>query len=194
MSRIAVFLDRDGTLIEECNYLSKPSQVAFFPETIDALKDLKKFGFVLVMVTNQSGVGRGYFSPEQLALVHNHITEILAANNIQLDGIYFCPHVPEDACSCRKPMPGMALDASRDLDINLTQSYMIGDKPADIGMAKAIGATPILVRTGYGRKWENDPSLTHSVAFVADHLIDAARWIIKHSANQRNKSLKAFPE
>lgn len=194
MSRTAVFLDRDGTLIEECNYLSKPSQVAFFPETISALKDLKKFGFVLVMVTNQSGVGRGYFSSMELALVHNHITEILLANNIQLDGIYFCPHVPEDSCLCRKPMTGMALEASHDLDIDLSQSYMIGDKPADIGMAKAIGATPILVRTGYGRKWENDPSLTHSVAFVADHLMDASQWIIRHSANQRNKSLNTFPE
>lgn len=178
MPQIAVFLDRDGTLIEERNYLSQPSQVALFPETIDALKKLKEFGFMLVMVTNQSGVGRGYFSAQDLDEVHRHIAHLLMEKNVELDAIYICPHTPNDRCSCRKPEPGLAIKASEELDIDLSRSYMIGDKPADIGLATAIGAVPVLVRTGYGKKFQNDPETVRAAGYVADHLLDAASWII----------------
>ena len=150
MKRRFVILDRDGTIIEEVSYLSDPKQIALIPGTGKALRDLSDMGFGLVVITNQSGVGRGYFDEAQLARIHDRLLEMLRAEEITLDGLYFCPHTPQDRCLCRKPHTGLIQKASEDLDFDLSGSIVIGDKASDIEMGCRVGALTMLVCTGYG--------------------------------------------
>jgi D-glycero-D-manno-heptose 1,7-bisphosphate phosphatase len=150
VKRRFVILDRDGTIIEEVSYLSDPKQIALIPGTGKALKDLSDMGFGLVVITNQSAVGRGYFDEAQLARIHERLLEMLHAEEITLDGLYFCPHTPQDQCLCRKPHTGLIQKASEDLDFDLSGSIVIGDKASDIEMGCRVGALTMLVRTGYG--------------------------------------------
>jgi histidinol-phosphate phosphatase family protein len=150
MPRPAVFLDRDGTLIKERDYLSDPDGVELEDGAATALLDMQARGLALVLVTNQSGVGRGLFGPEALASVHRRLAELLAREGVVLDGWYVCPHRPEDACGCRKPRPGLVAQAVRDLGVNPSTSFVVGDKMSDVLLAGAIGATGILVATGHG--------------------------------------------
>jgi D-glycero-D-manno-heptose 1,7-bisphosphate phosphatase len=145
-----VLLDRDGTIIEECEYLSDPEQLRLLPGVAAALRELRKMGLGLVVITNQSGVGRGYFDQNRLLSVHERLVELLAAEGIQLDGIYVCPHTPDDECSCRKPKTALAERASAELGFDLQACFVIGDKRSDIEMGQNIGAVTLLVRTGYG--------------------------------------------
>jgi D-glycero-D-manno-heptose 1,7-bisphosphate phosphatase len=145
-----VVLDRDGTIIEEVSYLSDPKQIALIPGTGKALRDLSEMGFGLVVITNQSAVGRRYFDEAQLARIHERLLEMLRAEQITLDGLYFCPHTPQDQCLCRKPNTGLIEKASEDLEFDLSASIVIGDKASDIEMGCRVGALTILVRTGYG--------------------------------------------
>jgi D-glycero-D-manno-heptose 1,7-bisphosphate phosphatase len=156
-TRRAVFLDRDGTINIEVQYLSKVEDFQFIPGVPLALKRLKDAGFLLVVVTNQSGIGRGYYDEAALKAVHDHMHQELAAYGAAVDACYFCPHHPKHAsgpylkeCDCRKPMPGMLLQAARELDIDLAASFMIGDKLADVEAGLKAGCTPLLVLTGYG--------------------------------------------
>jgi len=135
----AVFLDRDGTIIKDEGYLRDPDSVCFLQGAIEALKDLMTAGYMLVLVSNQSGVGRGYFSEDSVMKVHERIKEILAREGVVLDGIYYCPHAPEEACECRKPSPGMILRAAKELKIDLSKSVMIGDKQSDLDAGSAAG-------------------------------------------------------
>lgn len=158
MKRKAVFLDRDGTLIEEKNYLGDPADVVLIDGAAEALRQLSNEGFLLLMVTNQSGVARGYFTMLDVEKVNRRVQELLAKQYVNLDGIYVCPHydmgkVPEYAipCICRKPQPGMVLGAQRDWDLDLSTCYMIGDKLSDIQLGHNFGAKEsFLVQTGYG--------------------------------------------
>ena len=145
-----VVLDRDGTIIEEVSYLSDPKQIALIPGAGKALRDLSDMGFGLVVITNQSGVGRGYFDEAQLTRIHDRLLEMLRAEEITLDGLYFCPHTPQDLCLCRKPHTGLIQKASEDLGFDLSGSIVIGDKESDIEMGCRVGALTMLVRTGYG--------------------------------------------
>lgn len=178
MPKPAIFLDRDGTLIEERHYLSEPSQIALFPGAVEALGQLARAGYALVIVTNQSGIGRGLFTEDQLRDVHRHLTETLAVSGIRLDGIYHCPHAPADPCDCRKPEPGLVHRACADLDLDPARSFLIGDKPADVALGVRVGARPILVRTGYGETSINDPAVAASSAHIARDLADAARHVL----------------
>lgn len=178
MPKPAIFLDRDGTLIEERHYLSEPAQVALFPGTAEALATLAGAGFALVIVTNQSGIGRGLFTEDQLQAVHRHLEATLGTLGVRLDGIYHCPHAPEQVCDCRKPQPGLVDRACAELDLDPAASFVIGDKPADVALAVRVGARPILVRTGYGAASANDPEVTASGAFIAAGLTEAARYVI----------------
>lgn len=153
----AVFLDRDGTINVEVQYLSRVEEFQFIPGVPCALKRLKDAGFLLVVVTNQSGIGRGYYDEAALHAIHDHMHADLANFGIAIDACYFCPHHPEHAtgdyrtdCACRKPLPGMLQQAAMDLDIDLSRSYMVGDKLADVEAGLSAGCTSLMVLTGYG--------------------------------------------
>jgi D-glycero-D-manno-heptose 1,7-bisphosphate phosphatase len=155
VSRPAVFLDRDGTLVEEVPYLHDPARVALLPGTGAALSRLAQAGFALVVVTNQAGVARGLYGEEAVQRVHLRLRELLAAAGVVLDGARYCPHHPQGrvpaytrACRCRKPAPGMLEAAARDLDLDLAASYLVGNDAVDVGAARAAGATPLFVTTG----------------------------------------------
>jgi len=173
--RPAAFIDRDGTINLERHYLSDPDQLELLPGVVEGLRMLRESGFALVVVTNQSGIARGYFDRNRLAQIHARLTDMLADYDVTLDGIYICPHGPDDGCSCRKPLPGMAQQAATELGLDLSRSVMIGDKMADIGFGHAIGARSVLVRTGHGIAHEAiaGPIADH----VADDLQQAAEWI-----------------
>jgi histidinol-phosphate phosphatase family protein len=146
----AVFIDRDGTIIKEKSYISDPEQVEILPNSVSALKLLTENGFKLFVVTNQSGVGRGFFSLEELHAVHDRLSSLLEAAGTAVNKIYFCPHRPDEGCECRKPKPGMVMRAKNEFDIDLTRSYMIGDRSEDIELGAAAGLKAVLVLTGYG--------------------------------------------
>ncbi len=168
MKRRFVILDRDGTIIEESSYLSDPEQVRLLPGVGRALRELKEMGFGLVVITNQSGVGRGFFDEEQLRRIHERLRQQLESEGVCLDGIYFCPHRPEDDCLCRKPKLGLIQKASEELDFTLERSLVIGDKTADIEMGQKISATTFLVRTGYGAQIAARQDIT--VDYIVDDL------------------------
>jgi D-glycero-D-manno-heptose 1,7-bisphosphate phosphatase len=161
MPREAVFLDRDGTLIEEVHYLAAPKQVRLIPGAADAVRKLNDAGVLVVVVTNQAGVARGYFPESRVAEVHARLSELLAAHGARIDAYFYCPHHPEGAgayrvaCECRKPKPGMLLTAARELDIDLARSWMIGDKPCDAEAGTAAGCRTLLLRTGHGKDLPN---------------------------------------
>ena len=174
--RAAVLLDRDGTVNVERNYLSDPDGVELQPGVAAGLRRLRAAGYALVVLTNQSGLARGYFMPARLEEIHARLRALLAAEGIILDGIYVCPHGPDDACDCRKPLPGLAYRAATELGLDLSRSVMIGDKVTDVGLGRAIGARTVFVRTGHGAVEE---AVAAPLAdFVADDLEKAADWIV----------------
>jgi histidinol-phosphate phosphatase family protein len=169
-------LDRDGTILNERGYLGDPKRMKFYPSAIRGLKSLQKLGFRLLIISNQSGVARGYFSLKQLGLVNRVFKQRLAAKGIRIDGIYFCPHLPTAGCGCRKPNPGMIRRAVRDFRVKPKQSYMIGDQERDVELAKRVGATGILVLTG-ARKSSIKGQIQTTANKVAKDLEAASRWI-----------------
>jgi len=165
-----IVLDRDGTIIEEREYLSRPDQVMLIPGVGAALRKLKEMGFGLVVTTNQSGVGRGFFDEEQLTRIHQRLNELLAAEGVHLDGFYVCIHKPDEGCDCRKPRLGLLQKAAEELGFRPENSIVIGDKDCDIDMGRKAGAVTFLVRTGYGAQFES----TASADFVVDDLVAAS--------------------
>jgi len=145
MAERAVFLDRDGTLIEDPGYLSDPAGVRLLPGVPEALQAIRSAGYLLVLVSNQSGIGRGYFTRKQAEAVHRRVVHELARKGVVLDDARYCPHAPEEDCSCRKPRPGLLLAAASDLGIDLESSFMVGNSSADIGAGKNAGCRTILL-------------------------------------------------
>jgi D-glycero-D-manno-heptose 1,7-bisphosphate phosphatase len=178
MRRFAL-IDRDGTLVVEKNYLSNPDQLELIPGAAEALKRLQQAGWGLCLITNQSGIARGYFDMVRLESVHGRLAEMLARFGVVLDGIYVCPHAPEQHCDCRKPMPGLILQAAAAHGFNPRAAWVIGDKDVDIGAARAAGARSILVRTGYGRQFESAVDADG----IADDLAQAAGVILAEGAS-----------
>jgi len=168
-----VVLDRDGTIIEEREYLSEPEQVRLIPGAAAALREMRRMGFGLVVITNQSGVRRGFFDRAQLERVHERFKQLLDREGVHLDGLYVCPHKPDDNCPCRKPKLGLLQNAAEDLGFNMADSIVIGDKACDIEMGRMVGALTFLVRTGYGAQFENEVAAD----FVVDDLAAAAQAI-----------------
>lgn len=154
--RPAVFFDRDGTLIREREYLADPDGVELLPGAAAAVRLARRSGYAAVLLTNQSGVGRGRFTVDDVAAVHARLAELLAAEGAVLDGVYLCPHAPppegEVGCECRKPAPGLALRAAEELGLDLARSIVVGDKSADAALARRIGARGLWVATGHGRR------------------------------------------
>ena len=184
----AVFLDRDGTLIEEVGYLDRPDRIALYPYAADAIRALNRAGIRIVMVTNQSGVARGFFSEAVVEECHRHIAAILRQGGAHLDAYYYCPHhpdgrVPEYAisCECRKPGRALVDRAVRELQIDPERSFTVGDRWVDISLARSIGARGILVRTGYGAGEEHKRPHGVSADVVVDNLAGAASWILANS-------------
>ena len=141
----AVFLDRDGTLIEDRHFLGDPDGVELLPNAVEGLRRLRDLGAALVVVTNQSGVGRGYFDEDAVEAVNARIAQLLAAEGVELAGVYVCPHGPDDGCACRKPAPGLLLRAGEELGLDLGASYLVGDAERDAEAARRAGATAILL-------------------------------------------------
>jgi D-glycero-D-manno-heptose 1,7-bisphosphate phosphatase len=174
----AVFLDRDGTLIEDKDYLHKPEEVVLFSGASKALKKLQDAGFKLFLVTNQSGVGRGFFTLEDVEKVHAHLANELARHGVRFEKIYIAPEAPEQPSRGRKPSPQFLFDARDEFGIDLSQSYMIGDKLIDLECGWNAGAKKsILVRTGYGKEVAKNLDAGAS-ACVCDSLTQASDWIL----------------
>jgi D-glycero-D-manno-heptose 1,7-bisphosphate phosphatase len=171
----AVFLDRDGVIIKEKNFQSDPKTIEIIPGVIDALLNLNKF--IKVVISNQSGVARGYFTEHDVVKFHEELDKFLKDQGIKISAWYFCPHGPDDDCSCRKPRPGMILKAAQELPIDLETSWMVGDKSSDIATGNAAGLNTILVRTGYAGNEPGAKSVRPD--YVADDLLAAADIINK---------------
>jgi len=171
-----VFLDRDGTLIVEKNYLHDPGGVEVIEGAAEAIRRLHDGGFGVALITNQSAIGRGYFGLERLQMIHQRLEDLLAADGATLDAIYVCPHTPDDGCACRKPGIDMITTAAGDHEVDLKRSFIIGDKECDIDCGINAGLTTILVRTGYGSRLETE--IGERADYVADNLLEAADWIL----------------
>ena len=189
--RAAVFLDRDGTLIEDIGYLRHVRDLALFPWTVDAVRALNQSGLPVVVITNQSGVGRGILTEAVVEELHRHLSAVLEAGGARIDAYYYCPHHPDATvaaykkrCDCRKPGRGMIDRASADLGLDPARSFVVGDKWLDVGAARAAGARGLLVRTGYGATEEEAPPADLKADMVADNLIEAVGWILRnHQVN-----------
>jgi D-glycero-D-manno-heptose 1,7-bisphosphate phosphatase len=184
-TRRAVFLDRDGTLNEDTGYPADFRQVHIYPAAFEAVRRLGQAGFATVVVTHQSGVGRGYFGEADLEALHARFLREFARRGAPLDALYVCPHAPAAppgaGCACAKPRPGLGLRAAAELGLDLGASYMVGDKVDDVLFGRNIGAAPILVLTGYGRAAR--PVLAARgirPVHTADGILDAGVWILEH--------------
>ena len=192
VSRIAVFIDRDGTATEEVGYLNNIERLKLIKGTSNAIGLLNKKGLKVIVVTNQAGVARGYFPEELIHKANERLKKLLSRSGAYLDGIYYCPHHPDGknekyrkTCNCRKPNPGMIETAADELNIDISRSYVVGDKLSDVLLAHNVGAKGILVLTGYGKgeieylsgEYKQKPDC------VADDLYDAVKWILKDIKN-----------
>lgn len=176
----AVFLDRDGTIIEEKHYLHRPEDVVIFPGAAPGLKRLQDAGFKLIIVSNQSGVGRGYFTLADLERVHRHLCDELGREGVGFDKIYFSPEAPDQPGRGRKPSPEFLFDARDEVGLDLAESYMIGDKLLDLECGWNAGVKQcLLVRTGYGAELERTARDRLGSAVVVDDLRAAADWILR---------------
>ena len=180
MSQPAVFLDLDGTINEQMGYINHLSRFKLLDRAVAAIRRLNEAGVKVVLVTNQSGAARGYFPASLVDEVHALLQKLLAAAGAHLDCIYTCLHGPADNCACRKPRPTLMEQAARDLDLDLSRSYLVGDRYSDIQTATNAGAKGILVLTGYGRgEYEYvRPAQKVQPVHVAPDLLDAVEWIL----------------
>jgi histidinol-phosphate phosphatase family protein len=150
VKRRAVFLDRDGTLIIDRGYLRDPEDITFLPGAVEALADLQRLEFLLFVVSNQSGIGRGIITSEDACRVHERFVRVLTDTGVHFDGVYYCPHAPDAGCTCRKPLPGMLQRAAQDFGVDLESSVMIGDKPSDVIAGRDAGCHTIQFAAGSG--------------------------------------------
>lgn len=181
--RAAVFLDRDGTICEEVGYLNHVSRFRMFPFAAAALQRLNDAGYAVIVVSNQSGVARGYFPESLVQQVNQLMVQQLSEAGAKVDAVYYCPHASSDNCSCRKPKTGMLERAASEHGIDLKRSFVVGDRHGDVQLAQNAQASGILVRTGYGEgelawhaaKWPTPPD------FIADDLSEAVDWILRQA-------------
>ena len=181
LKRRAVFLDRDGTIAEEVGYANHISRFVVYPFAATAIRRLNEAGLPVIVVTNQSGVARGFFPESLIGRMHEKMVEELAAGGAHVDGMYYCPHIRDDQCSCRKPLPGMLVLAAREHNLEVPGSVLVSDRYNDIQMGHENGCRTILVLTGYGRgdyewnraKWPRQPD------HVVENLADAVEIILK---------------
>jgi D-glycero-D-manno-heptose 1,7-bisphosphate phosphatase len=182
----AIFIDRDGTINEDIGYVSRPEELIVYPWAAQAIRLINDAGLKAIIITNQSGIARGLYTEETLGAIHNRLRDELARDGARIDAVYYCPHHPKFGderyrceCECRKPQPGMLRAAAREHGVDLSGSFMIGDKASDINLATGAGARGVLVMTGYGRqtlesisRWPCEP------AIIAENLLEAVRQIL----------------
>jgi D-glycero-D-manno-heptose 1,7-bisphosphate phosphatase len=197
MSRLAVFMDRDGVVNDEVGYVTSIDAFRLLPRVDEAIRRINDAGLLAIVVTNQSGVARGFFDEDLVESVHALLRERLAAGGARLDGIYVCPHHPDQGvppwrrrCDCRKPEPGLMLQAAAEHGIDLAASYMVGDSARDLEAARRAGMAGILVLTGYGRSNLQEQLETAGArpAFVAEDLLDAVEWILRTEQRKEARS------
>lgn len=201
MTHRAVFIDRDGTLIEETGYLNDLTRLRLFPYSVDAVRQLNRAGFLVVIVTNQAGIARGIVPEAFLETAHGRISALMAAGGARIDRYYYCPHHPDgiidtlkQKCDCRKPAPGLWQRAARDLAIDLSRSYTVGDRWLDVGAGRAAGTRTLMVRTGYGQgEAAAAPSGMEADAIVSD-LSAAVGWILQQDAIAASSPTTAAPQ
>ncbi len=181
----AVFLDRDGTIVEDVGYLSSPEQIKFIPGSIDAIKSLNQSGFKVIVISNQSGIARGHFTEDMLQTIDKIIHRGLLHGGAHIDAHYYCPHHPEQGvypyqqeCECRKPNTGLIKKATEKFNVDPNSSFMIGDKTTDIELGKRSGLKTALVKTGYGQK-----QIEHAKEpdKIAENLAEAVKWVLSTS-------------
>ena len=173
MGKRAVFLDRDGTIARDVHYCRRVEDFELLPTVPEAIRLLNTNSLKVVVITNQSGIARGYFTEEILAQIHDRMKQELAKDGAWVDAIYYCPHHPDDGCECRKPKTGLFLQAARELDIDLSRSFVVGDMQMDIDAGRALGSKTVLVTTGPQGGIVDPPDYT------AGSLLEAAKWILK---------------
>ena len=183
-----VFLDRDGTLIEEVGYLSHLDRIVLYPWSIESVKLLNRAGFKVVVVTNQAGVARGLFDEDFINEAHRFLDQKFGDGGATIDKFYYCPHHPEASveayrceCDCRKPKAGMLWKAAQELQLELSHSFVIGDRLSDLRLGPAVGAKSVLVRTGYGETTARELTDDVEVDYTAPELMTAVAWILRQS-------------
>jgi D-glycero-D-manno-heptose 1,7-bisphosphate phosphatase len=188
---IAVFLDRDGTINEEAGYLDNLAKIKIIPAAFEAIRMINVNAMKAIVISNQAGVARGLFSEEFVNVANEYLRAALREKNAIIDKFYYCPHHPTEGmgryrqeCDCRKPAAGMLLQAAQEMNINLAQSYIIGDRYNDMEAGKRVGVKGILVKTGFGQSLLQDvgpdkPTPQNKPDFVAADILEAVRWILK---------------
>jgi D-glycero-D-manno-heptose 1,7-bisphosphate phosphatase len=167
VARRFVALDRDGCIIVERHYLADPLAIELLPGAAAGLRHMRSVGLGVIVLTNQSAVGRGFFDEAHLARIHHRLLDLLQAEGVHLDGLYYCPHTSDEQCRCRKPQPGLLERAARERGFAMQESFVVGDKACDIELGRRVGATTLLVRTGYGAQVAAEGMTT------ADHIVDS---------------------
>ncbi len=188
MKHKAVFLDRDGTINYDPGYLGDPEKFVFLPGVIEALKQLHDSGYLIFVISNQSGIARGFIKEEDLRQIHDNMVAALTTQGVRLNGIYYCPHHPDEQCSCRKPLPKMVLDAAEIHNVDLAASYFIGDRTTDIETGRNAGCHTILVLTGAGAETQTQLSPDLKPDFIAKDLSEAASWIMEKNSSNSDRA------
>lgn len=185
MTNRAVFIDRDGTMAKDVHYCSRPEDFELFPNTAKGIRLLNKKGFKVIVITNQSGIARGYFTRENLAKIHEKMERELAEEGARVDAIYYCPHHPDDGCDCRKPKPMLVLQAAREHDIDLSKSFVVGDLRMDVELGRMTGCKSILI---------SHPSLSDAQEVkpdaVARDVLEAAKIVLEMESARSEQGRK----
>jgi len=199
MGNRAVFLDRDGTIVEEIGFLSRVEDMVVYPFAAEALRTLSDAGFLNILTTNQSGVARGFFTEERLIEINQALVKELERQGARIDATYYCPHYPEATvarykvvCECRKPAPGLILQAASQWNVALADSYMVGDRMADLEAGHRAGCRSVLVTTGYGRvtatrlaeEADSEDNSSLLAQLICENLLEAARWIVQRGMKE----------
>lgn len=177
----AVFLDRDGTIARDVHYCSRPEDLELLPTVGEGIRLLNEAEFKVVVITNQSGIARGYFTEEMLGKIHQKMINDLARYGAHIDAIYYCPHHPDEGCECRKPKPKLAYQAIKDLQIDSQQSYVIGDRLMDVQLARAVGCKSVMISSDPGRSELEDCDILPD--YIGSDFESAARWIMQQQSN-----------
>lgn len=184
--KFAVFADRDGTICFDRHYLADPAGLELIPTVAEGIKKLNDAGIPVIVITNQSGIGRGYFTEQQLGSIHQKMEDLLAEQGARVNDIFYCPHLPDSGCDCRKPRPGMLLQAQEEYGFDLKRSFVIGDRMLDVEMAHAVGAKAVLVPEP-GNQYRVEKEIENSLEtpdYATDTFTNAVEWILRGVASE----------